>query len=243
VTAGEQLSLQAPATILDETYFLVSLQPATTTNAGATTTTSPIVPHPGAPPGWLYESHVAEAVLEEMLAEANVKIVRGNSGYLKQEAKYCSAYTSSRQADMHKMRSREWGGMLMQANTSVARTFVILLMFLLIRPHVPVLVLLLLVLMLVLLLVVPFLFILLAVVAVFFHFFFLLPSSFFFFFAVVFFCFLAATLRSCPNLVLVRGFLRFERVGLGYQSQAPSCNPSCRPAACQCQSQRHKHSP
>jgi len=33
-------------------------------------------PHPGAPPGWLYESHIAEQVLEDMLAEANVTVVR-----------------------------------------------------------------------------------------------------------------------------------------------------------------------
>ena len=41
--------------------------------------------HPGCtlglpPPGWLYEGHVAEEVLEEMLAEANVTIVRGLGG-------------------------------------------------------------------------------------------------------------------------------------------------------------------
>eukprot|EP00038_Savillea_parva_P018622 m.24571 g.24571 ORF g.24571 m.24571 type:complete len:727 (-) comp4171_c0_seq1:164-2344(-) len=42
----------------------------------------PTPPHlqPGAPPGWLYEAHVMEEVLEEMLAEANVTVIRNVSG-------------------------------------------------------------------------------------------------------------------------------------------------------------------
>lgn len=74
IRQGQVLSLSRPASVLDATYFLVVL-PASVGGPAA-------VPdlHPGSPgqvgPPWLYESHVAEQVLEAMLAEANVTVLR-----------------------------------------------------------------------------------------------------------------------------------------------------------------------
>ena len=87
VADKQVLQLQKPATILDPTYFLVDLEadsPTALARLVAATASEraedrpPL--HPGAPPGWLYESKVAELVLEEMLAEANVTILRGLKG-------------------------------------------------------------------------------------------------------------------------------------------------------------------
>ena len=88
VKQGQVLRLAAPAVVVDETYFLVKLAAPHGCSASplqllveataADSARSPAPPlHPGAPPGWLYEGHVAEEVLEEMLAEANVTVVRG----------------------------------------------------------------------------------------------------------------------------------------------------------------------
>ena len=63
--------------MFDAHYFLIDIAAATpaAANTGADVSDVP-PPKPGAPPGWMYESHVAEQVLEEMLAEANVTVVR-----------------------------------------------------------------------------------------------------------------------------------------------------------------------
>ena len=96
VKQGQVLALAAPAVVADDTYLLLKLSPSplrrlidATTNelwpaaaggAAAAAAGAPPPLRPGAPPGWLYEGHVAEAVLEEMLAEANVTVVRGLGG-------------------------------------------------------------------------------------------------------------------------------------------------------------------
>ena len=72
---GEKINLLVSITIFDTAYFLIELPSKRTSAQGALGS-----PRPGHPPGWLYESHVAERVLEEMLAEANVTIIRNLKG-------------------------------------------------------------------------------------------------------------------------------------------------------------------
>ena len=80
VKEGQVLELARPAVVVDGTYDLIQLaQQDARAHAYAAELGRAGVPpaiHPGAPPGWLYESHVAEQVLEEMLAESNVTVVR-----------------------------------------------------------------------------------------------------------------------------------------------------------------------
>eukprot|EP01052_Picozoa_sp_SAG31_P025399 SAG31_NODE_2224_length_6150_cov_5.071724_2_plen_713_part_00 len=94
VKQGQVLRLAAPAVQIDETYYLIKLRPSALGRLVANTATE-LWPHwqaadpsapklkPGAPPGWLYEGHVAEEVLEEMLAEANVTVIRGLGGLVR----------------------------------------------------------------------------------------------------------------------------------------------------------------
>lgn len=92
VDQGQVLELSAPAVLVDQTYYRIQLkasplarlvadtaQELSARRAASGLASAPGL-HPGAPPGWLYEGHVAEEVLEEMLAEANVTIVRGLGG-------------------------------------------------------------------------------------------------------------------------------------------------------------------
>ena len=84
---GQVLKLARPAVVVDQTYFLIELEAAAVV-ASPRHSLLPPAPKAGAPgcqdpdhPGcWLYESHLAEQVLEEMLAEANVSIVRNLVG-------------------------------------------------------------------------------------------------------------------------------------------------------------------
>jgi len=101
IKQGQVLKLARPAVVLDETYFLIELAAteaeaaaAAAAGAGAVAGSSPrhslLPPAPKAgapgcqdpdhPHCWLYESHVAEQVLEDMLAEANVTTIRGLIG-------------------------------------------------------------------------------------------------------------------------------------------------------------------
>lgn len=88
---GQVFSLAKPAVSFDDTYYLIQLTEHQQHNGETIDSPSllkqypykvsdapPI--HPGAPPGYLYQSHVAEQVLEDMLAEANVTIVRNLIG-------------------------------------------------------------------------------------------------------------------------------------------------------------------
>lgn len=84
VERGQVLKLARPAVAVDEKYLLMELAAEDAT----TTWHLPLPPAPkphaiGCPPlrdCWMYESHVAEQVLEDMLAEANVTVVRNLIG-------------------------------------------------------------------------------------------------------------------------------------------------------------------
>jgi hypothetical protein len=91
VTDGQVFQLARPAAVVDATYDLITLTPTplqrlvlatALDNTGRGSSGDPPPPglDPGAPPGWLYEAHVAEEVFEQMLAEANVTILRNLTG-------------------------------------------------------------------------------------------------------------------------------------------------------------------
>lgn len=90
VTQGQVLRLASPAAQVDPTYYLITLpsvlQPLRQTAPSRRDASAVALGtlHPGSPgqigPAWLYESHVAEEVLEAMMAEANVTVVRGLIG-------------------------------------------------------------------------------------------------------------------------------------------------------------------
>lgn len=72
------IHLAQPATVLDATYDLIKLAPNESRKSPLYDAMLPIEDGPlapGAPPGWLYESKVAEQVLMEMIAEANITVV------------------------------------------------------------------------------------------------------------------------------------------------------------------------
>ena len=79
VKEGQVIRPARPAVAVDDTYDLVQLAAGAGAGAGAARHVPPPILR-GAPPGWLYESHVAEQVLEEMLAESNVTVVKGLEG-------------------------------------------------------------------------------------------------------------------------------------------------------------------
>lgn len=119
VQDGQVFQLAVPAIDLDSTYYLVQLAPNQTLGVrpgrtpsrppAASTQASPLRQlveattasrwgAKGAPPGWLYEAHVAEAVLEDMLAEANVTVVRNVSGLRPASAAFAADQTTQLQS-------------------------------------------------------------------------------------------------------------------------------------------------
>jgi hypothetical protein len=121
---GQVLQLVRPAVAVDKTYLLIELA-ATDTAAPTTTAASPLgrrhsllPPAPKAggpgcedpqhPRCWLYESHVAERVLEEMLAEANVTIVRHLVGLAGATRSRAGALESVSAEDGTTLRAKVW---------------------------------------------------------------------------------------------------------------------------------------
>jgi hypothetical protein len=58
---------------------------------------------PGAPPGWIYAAHVAEQVLEEMVAEANITVVRSLGGIVGAAPFRCAPYMLMCRAHVHSL--------------------------------------------------------------------------------------------------------------------------------------------
>ena len=120
---GQVLKLARPAVVVDETYFLIEVVATEAAAGGAEngSRTGPLLsllpqpPKAGAPGCedpehphcWLYESHVAEQVLEQMLAEENITIVRNLVG-LASATKTGTVLNSVTAEDGTTLRAKVW---------------------------------------------------------------------------------------------------------------------------------------